>query len=116
VVAAEEGKFLTRVAQPRQEKCRGERFRLGDAAESGRDTNLCLQGNGRRRLSAGNDLGRLAEDHFEWQIEWQSVLAGACHRLPVLVCARVLAGQPPDLQRRNAAGVNGKEKVYGSIP
>jgi hypothetical protein len=44
-----------------------------------------------------------------------------CSRVPVtgllvLVCARVLAGQPPELQRRDVAGVNGKEKVYGSIP
>jgi hypothetical protein len=44
-----------------------------------------------------------------------------CSRVPVtgllvLVYARLLAGQPPDLQRHNAAGVNGKEKVYGSIP
>jgi hypothetical protein len=32
------------------------------------------------------------------------------------VCARVLPGQHADLQGRNAAVRNGKEKVYGSIP
>ena len=41
--------------------------------------------------------------------------APATHLL-TLAWARVLAGQPPDLQRRDAVEVNGKEKVYGSIP
>jgi hypothetical protein len=36
--------------------------------------------------------------------------------LRVLVCARVLPGQPLYQGQRNRAAIYGKEKVYGSIP
>jgi hypothetical protein len=58
----------------------------------------------------------MPQDQSEWQIEWQTALVRARLALASAVCARVSAGQLLHLGLHICRAIQGKEKIYGSIP